>query len=121
MKIFVSHSSNINEEELYKPLREFALNTTYEFFLPHESKNLGNTKERIKGSDLVLAEVSLPSIGQGIELGWADIFNIPIVCVVKENTKTSGSLKFITNKFVIYKDSEDLMIQISNLLSSYSK
>lgn len=122
MKIFVSHSSSINyQDELYVLIKESVLSDEHEFFLPHEDKKLGDTKEIIKNSDLVLAEVSFPSIGQGIELGWANMLNIPIFCISKENTNISGSLKFITDKFFTYQNREDFIAKISNFLASYSK
>lgn len=122
MKIFVSHSRDFNyKDELYKPIRESILNNKYEFFLPHENENSINTKEIIKNSDLILAEVSFPSIGEGIELGWANMLNVPVLCAHREGAKISGSLKYLTKNFIAYKDSTDLVNQITSFLSFYSK
>ncbi len=76
-----------------------------------------NTKEIIKNSDLIIAEVSFPATGQGIEIGWADIFGVPILCVSKEGQKISGSLKYITDKFITYSDSQDFITKLSEFLS----
>ena len=122
MKIFVSHSRDFDyKNELYKPIRKSVLNNIYEFFFPHENENSINTEEIIKNSDLILAEVSFPSTGEGIELGWANMLDVPILCVCKEGAKMSGSLKYITKDFIIYKDSTDLVNQIAKLMNSYSK
>lgn len=116
MKIYVSHSREFDfKEELYKPIRESDLDKNHEFFLPHENDSYIDAKEIIKNSNLLLAEVSFPSTGQGIELGWADMLNIPIVCIHKEGSKISSSLKSITEKFFTYKDSSDLIVKIANL------
>ena len=86
------------------------------FFLPHEDKAL-NTKEIISNSDLVIAEVSLPATGQGIELGWADYAKIPILCIYEKGTKISSSLKFITNNFIEYEDTNDMINKIRNFIT----
>ncbi len=119
MKIYVSHSRDFDfENELYKPLRASNLNDAHEFFLPHEEGRSVNTQDEIKNSNLVLAEVSFPSTGQGIELGWANMLKVPILCVSKEGSKVSGSLKYLTQDFVVYSDAADLVSKLDAFLSS---
>lgn len=116
MKIYVSHSKNFDfENKLYKPLRASELNTKHEIFLPHEGEWV-DTKESMKSFDLILAEVSEPATGQGIELGRADVYGIPIVCIYEEGKKISNSLKFITEKFVEYKDPQDMVDKVLKIL-----
>ena len=111
MKIYVSHSKDFDfQNELYKPLKESHL--PIEFIFPHElSKNTFNSQELFqkRGCDYVLAEVSRPSTGQGIELGWADVYQIPIVCIYKKGSKPAGSLKVITDTIVEYENLSDLI------------
>jgi len=45
----------------------------HEIILPHDKRNL-ISKDIIKKCNLFIAEVSFPSTGLGIELGWANIF-----------------------------------------------
>lgn len=119
MKIFVAHSSDFDfKNKLYKPLRESALNNKNEFILPQENGKEQITKNIIKNCNVVLAEVSLPSTGQGIELGWADIFNIPIVCIQEKNSNRSGSLGFITDIFIEYENPDDMVEKITKILKS---
>lgn len=114
MKVYVSHSREFDfKKELYEVLEVSDLNQ--EFIFPHrDSDKPFNTKDLLKNKqcDLVLAEVSYPSTGQGIELAWANIYNIPIVCVYKNGSKFTGSLKLISDKFIEYRDGDSL---ISNL------
>lgn len=118
MKIFVSHSTNYDfENELYAPLRESDLSNKNEIILPHENKQDAITKDLIKDCDLVVAEVSHPSTGQGIELGWADMFKVPIVCIHKEGTEPSHSLRKITNDFIAYKDKNDMIAKLFEYIS----
>ena len=114
MKIFVAHSSSFDfQNELYKPLRTSPLNTEHEINLPQEKGPEVITKDIIKNSDVVVAEVSYPSTGQGIELGWANIFDVPIVCIYKEGSKISNSLSKIADRFVSYKDSQDMVNKLT--------
>jgi hypothetical protein len=109
VKIYVSHSRNFNyKKELYAPLKKIP---GVEFIFPHEDSELPfETKSLFpnKGCDFVLAEVSHPSTGQGIELGWADLLKIPIICVYKQGSKPADSLQLIAAKLLKYKTSEDL-------------
>lgn len=76
------------------------------------------TKEIVENYDLVIAEVSLPTTGLGIELGWADYSNTPILCIYEKGSKFSSSLKFITNNFIEYDNSKDLIEKINNFLNN---
>lgn len=119
MKIFVPHSSNFDfKNELYLPIRNSVLNRQHTFILPQEHGKEQITKDVIKNCDLVLAEVSYPSTGQGIELGWATIFNVPVICIYKEGQTYSSSLNFITNRFISYKNSTDLITKLTREIST---
>ena len=118
IEIYVAHSKDFDyKNELYAPLRHSSLNSQYKITLPHEADEFINTKEIIRKSNLVVAEVSYPSTGQGIELGWADSFHIPIVCLYREGTKPSGSLRAVTKTIVPYSDRADLISKIEDFLS----
>jgi hypothetical protein len=118
MKIFVSHSSKFDyEKEIYQPIRNSVLNNQYEFFLPHENGLYVNTKQIIQSSDLMLAEVSHPSVGSSIEIGWGDAFGLPLVCVYQANTEPSSALRFLAGDFIEYDNPEDLL----NKLEIYLK
>lgn len=121
MKIYVSHSTSFDfKNELYIPLRESQLNNEHEIILPHEFSNTQfNSKEAIPTCDLIIAEVSFPSTGQGIELGWANWNNKTIVCIYKEGAKYSGSLKVVSNDFIEYKDQADLVNRLEEFLSKF--
>lgn len=120
MKIYVTHSSSFDfKNELYQPLRNSALNSTNEITLPHEtSSEQFNSKEHIKEYDVIVAEVSYPSTGMGIELGWANVYDIPILCLYKQGTKPSGSLKVVTETFIEYESREDMVRKLSDCLAT---
>lgn len=121
LKIYVPHSNNFDfKNELYLPIRNSKLNNIYDFFLPHENNRKVNTKNLIKSCDLVLAEVSYPSTGQGIELGWASIMSIPIICIYNENKKYSPALHYVSNQFIAYKNKTDMIEKITKILKKSS-
>ena len=111
MNIYVAHATSFDyQNELYRVIRKSELNERHNIILPHE-KGLGlfNSKDFFKKDcDLVIAEVSYPSIGVGIELGWADALGIPMVCMHKKGTRISKSILAITNHVFAYNDSEDI-------------
>lgn len=117
MKIYISHSSGYDfNSNLYNPLKNSSLSTDNEIFFPHDDTVI-NTKKMIGSLDLVIAEVSYPTTGQGIELGWADMFNVPILCIYKKGSKISSSLKFITNNFLEYTDNFDMINKLVTYLT----
>jgi hypothetical protein len=110
MKIFISHSTRFNfQDELYKPLKESEFAKKHELIFPHDEGGETNTKDVIRDCDLVVAEVSIPSLGQGIELGWANGSYVTIICFYKSGSKVSDSLKYITDTIFEYS-SMDVMI-----------
>lgn len=117
-KIYFAHSTSFDfKNELYSPIRNSDLNTKYQFILPHEtSDTLFNSKQLIKTFDYVFAEVSYPSTGLGIELGWADSFGIPIIAFYRVENKISSTIAGITELVFEYNDSMDLVLKMKKVL-----
>ena len=111
MKIQVGHLRKSNfEEKLYNPLRKSSLYQEHNFLFPHEEgKKSFNSKETLKEMDVFIAEVSSPATGLGIEIGFAHLYKVPIICVYKKGAKIAGSLKYVTTHFVEYSNSEELI------------
>lgn len=122
MKIYISHKRNSEfEKELYEPIRSSELAKKHTFIFPHENHSEHfNIKELFQNKeiDLIIAEVSYPATGQGIELGWAEMMGIPIVCIYKEGADIAGSLSFVSNKFLMYTDKENMIEDITKVVSS---
>ena len=114
MKIYISHSSNFDyQNELYRPIEQ-AFSGEHDVYLPHSPENAGkNAKDIIADSDVVLAEVTYPSTGQGIELGWAEAAGIPIICFHKTDSKPSGALKHVAQTFVTYNTENDMTTRLA--------
>jgi hypothetical protein len=113
MRIYISHLRRGNyEKELYEPLKQSALAQKHTFIFPHsDNQKPFNTQElfQTKGCDMVLAEISYPATGQGIELGWADMFQIPIYCMYKTGSDVSRSALMIAKEKVEYMNNSDMI------------
>ncbi len=120
MKIYFCHSKNFNFiDEFYTPIKGSALYEKYECIFPHEDPSTTiKSKDIIRTSDLIVAEVSHQATGMGIELGWADAFNVPIICIYRTGSKISGSLRFISQNILGYSDSNDLVKKLSEIIDS---
>ena len=123
MKIYVGHSRQFAyQEELYIPIRSSALNGEYEFILPHETSHLPyNSLEKAKLFQAMIAEVSFPSTGLGIEMGWFHALGTPILCLQKEGGKLSQSVQVVATKYEFYKDTEDMLSIIQQFLLSLNE
>lgn len=119
MKIYISHASNYDfQKDLYGPLKLSTIPNEHELFFPHDAENIDtHSKDLIASSDLMLAEVSSPSTGQGIEMGWSNASNTPIVCLFKKGSHISSSLRFVAEDFIEYTDSDDMVEKLKRWLN----
>lgn len=122
MKLYLTHSSGYDyKNELYEPLKK-SLSKEYDIFFPHDEHVDGvKSKDIIPTSYAILAEVSYPSTGQGIELGWADANNIPIICFYKSGVKISSALRFVSNRLVEYETEDDMIEKLNAEIESLQK
>lgn len=120
LDIYVSHSTTGFDYKngLYVPLRRSSINENHQLFLPHENSDAQfDSKDVIKSmADLVIAESSFSKIGVGIELGWADAFGVPIICIYRKNSEPSRSLTVITDRFIEYGSREDMVSKLETAI-----
>ena len=118
MNIYISHSTKYDYiNKIYNPIKNSSLVESNNFFFPHDNNITINTKGIISNSDLVIAEVSLPATGQGIELGWANYAQTPILCIYEKGSKISSSLNFITNYLIEYESVDDMIKRINDFIN----
>ncbi len=118
MKLYLSHASNFDyQTELYAPLKA-GLPADFEVYYPHDPENNGKySKDILESCDVVLAEVSRASTGQGIELGWANAANVRILAFYNQGSTPSGAVKHIASDVFEYSSVEDLIQQIAARIS----
>lgn len=103
-KILITGSvMNTNSDSIgiYKKLIQICRENEFEVSSPLDTMEFtGNDEERyiramelINSADYIIAEMSIPSTGQGMELQQAIIKKIPILIVAKENSKISSLIK----------------------------
>lgn len=119
-KVYVSHASGFDfQKKLYVPLKKL---TGVELLLPHEnSKTVRSSKNIIKNCSVLIAEVSVPSHGVGVELGWANAFGVPIICIFKRGSFISPSLKILSKEFLEYDELEDILPKLSSMIACIAK
>ncbi|MBL7051894.1 MAG: hypothetical protein ISS01_02290 [Nanoarchaeota archaeon] len=122
-KIYVAHSKKFDfKEELYKPLRESELNNEHEIILPHEkSDGLYSSKDFFRNEcGLLVVEASYPTIGAGIEAGWADAYDVPIIVMYKEGMKLSSSIASM-GEVIEYNSLDDMIAKLSESVADEVK
>lgn len=71
-------------------------------------------------ADLVVAEVTTPSLGVGYEIGRAVEHDIPVICFYRKRKGKRLSAMIAGNKKItirIYKDTEELLTTMDELLN----
>lgn len=115
MDVYVGHSSGYDfQVRLYRPLKDSKLFREHNVVLPHETEGLFDSKSFFQENcDLFIAEVSEASTGLGIELGWADLFDVEIILISEKEATTSSSLKALDSDHVKYENPDEI-IEIVN-------
>lgn len=118
MKIYISHSSKSNfREELYVPLRQSELNKRAEIILPHEkSEALYDSKSELKTCQWMVAEVSEPSIGVGVEMGWAGMYGVPMIVIHKKGVAVPSAATRVAKHILEYETQTDLIAGLEKLI-----
>jgi hypothetical protein len=120
MKIYVAHSRGFDfKNELYSPIRQSELSKQNEIILPHEFSNASYSSKELfqnRKIDLLIAEVSYPATGLGIELGWANLLGVKIACIYKEDKVVSGSVKSISDKIISY-NRDNLIEKLKSIIN----
>jgi hypothetical protein len=121
MNIYISHSKQFDyQNQLYKPLLNSTIAKNHPLFLPHRNSNKTNdSKQIIKNSDLFIVESSIPSFGVGIEVGWANCFNIPIIVLYKRSLKLSDSIRIVSQEIIPYDTIDNIIPNLINLIKKY--
>ncbi len=117
MKIYVAHATNFDYvNEIYKPIRENELLKKYDIVLPHEDDNYIHNRDYYNNFDLCICEVSSPSIGLGIELGFLYDSNVKTYCFYKKGSNYSKSILAITKELIEYDNKEDFINKVKNII-----
>ncbi|MBI3250524.1 MAG: hypothetical protein HYZ61_01565 [Candidatus Andersenbacteria bacterium] len=116
---FVSHPSGSTQHTpmFFNAVNDFAKqHPEIEFKFPQEEKgNIQKTKDDIASATLILVEVSIPSTGSGIELGWANASGVPIIAFHQGGAEPSPAVQFATKNIHVYVTEEHIVEVLNSL------
>ena len=77
-------------------------------------------KHHVSTSDLIISYVGLPSIGVGIEIGWAETLDIPVILLFEENERVSRLARGIPNLAaeIRFRDFEHALALLGDILEA---
>ena len=91
--------------------------------LSAQGENISNEEiyerdtEWLKECDIVIADVTIPSLGVGYELAYAESLQKKVICCYEEDKIISGLISGNSNFLKIpYTDLNDLMIKIAEVM-----
>ena len=122
MRIYVTHSKDFDyKDKLYEPIEKSGLAAEHEFVLLYKNgEPQYSSKEKIRDCNLLIAEATKHSTGSGVEIGWANAFNKPVVVISEYGARISRSLQFVTKDIKTYKNAEELLSHIGEAIKQYS-
>lgn len=118
LDIYVTHSNKIDyKRRLYTPLLESKIGKENNLILPH-SKEYENvdTKNILINCDLLVAEITVPGTGIGIEIGRAESNNVSIVCLLKKGEKQNNSVRRMGIRVLEYLDEKDMIFKLNKYI-----
>lgn len=121
-KIYIGHSRDerLNyQEELYLPLIS-SLNDD-ELIVPHkQGAESIHSKEVLPTCNLMIAEVSYPSTGLGMELAWADHAEVPVLCIYRTDCQPSSSVTHLFLNIISYESCIDMIQKVRNWILEHN-
>ena len=75
----------------------------------------------LKSSDVMVADVTVPSLGVGYEISYAEKLNIPILCLYNPKSKKSLSAMVMGNKKITnkeYQSIDDAKLVLDNFFAN---
>ena len=106
------------QDELYNPLKSASFFSEHIWIFPHDGIAKYDSKETLRTVDIFIAEVSHPATGLGIEIGFASLYGKRILCISKKWSQISSSLKYVTEDFIEYDDTKDMIDKVWSFLKN---
>ena len=122
-QIYVGHSRDPKYQyrlTLYAPLK--ALLQVHQVYFPHEQDGPPsiNSEELLPKCQLMIAEVSYPSTGLGLELAWARTAKILVLCIHLTDCPPSSSVTSLFPHLLAYADEADLCEKIAQWITAHT-
>ena len=122
-KIYIAHQSFAPFTQ--KILESWDLEKLYGFNITYSvesNEDLDGLKELIRKSDVVVTDLTNPTVKMGIEMALAEVFGIPICSFCLSGTAVPTYLKRMSNQFVEYAEEGQIEEELLRYLgkSKYS-
>ena len=120
MRIYFAHSKKLDyEKEYYEPIENSKLLKQHELIFPHKvARDSYYSRDFYRGLDLVIAEVSYPGTGLGIEIGWIYDDKTPLYCLHKKGMVSSLSLRSATENIIEYDSIQEMVDIIEDIIKN---
>lgn len=84
--------------------------------MPHENGAEAQLDSRkvLPTCHLMIAEISYPSTGLGMELAWAEHASIPVLCIYKIGCQPSSSVTNLFPDIIGYESNTDMVEKVEN-------
>ncbi len=125
-KIFIAAPYTHNlDTDLLNTLEKILKKMKFEVIIPHRyvidvgdrvKKAIEDNYKRLADSDIVLADVSEPSHGVGMEIMYAYQCRKEMIFIKKRGSKASKMVLIYTNRVVEYEDNADLAEKLAIIL-----
>jgi hypothetical protein len=123
MILYVAHSRDFDyRQDLYEPLQSASIANLHTLIFPHEKNGVpfdSHTLLKEKKCDMVIAEVTYKSTSTGIEIGWANAYGIPVVCIYKTGGNLSRSLKYVADAVFEYTNADEMVSKVGKFIQTY--
>lgn len=131
-KIFIAAPLTYNfDTGFVESIREWIRDFGYQPIVPHDfasvtpegdqmTKEISSNFVLLDGSDIILADVTKPSHGVGMEILHAHNAGKKVILIAKQGTLISAMARAFAHNIVEYEDADDLRIKLSGLLNGHN-
>jgi hypothetical protein len=119
--VYVVHGSGLFHVEsgLYRPFGAALLAKEYKIVIPQQDTPIEANKitaDMIAKAYALVAEVTVPSLGVGKLIGWAERARVPVIAMCRAGCKVSQSIRNAVNEQFAYIAPEDMLSELTMAL-----
>ncbi|MCU7667168.1 hypothetical protein [Bacillus thuringiensis] len=114
MKVYVGFQ-NVTNETFQNLIFKSEVLKKHQFIF---GENVADEKDWLQKCEVMIADVSYPTIPLGIEMGWADNYKVDIICVCVKGTAISSHLTRMCKEILIYTEVVDLVEKLERLFET---
>jgi nucleoside 2-deoxyribosyltransferase len=102
-------------------IESFIFVDNHKFDPTQERQMMKQAMTDIDRCDLLIAETSDKGIGIGVEVGYAKAKNKPVIYIRRKDAEHSKTVSGISDFQIVYDDTADLQIQLTDTLNKIAR